>query len=600
MSIAVKITRSIGYSFSLAWRSAKMELSILIILQLLSGLAPLALLSITQSLVNRVVQLITEGNTLEKVILLFLAQILIVYALYVFQHISTILDKRIKNAMGEKVNFSIFNKSNKIPYIYFENPETQNFLQRISSSQSKLLNTIFESTSLIKNIFSVFSVLAFLLTKHWIFVLVLFLGMLPLFFVEMKFGKKRFELIKFLTPTGRLESYISDLLTQRDSIKEVRLFSLSDYLMKKWSINYRSYVEEELKVTINNSKFSLIAEFFLVLTYAISGVVVIFFINVGRFKVGSFVAILQAIQSIQDSLSAASRNFSTIYESALYIEDYRIFLSLEEELIEQRGDNNRIGNIESIEVKNLTFTYPGFRDPVLKNNTFNILKGKKVAIVGSNGSGKTTLIKCLTGLFDASQGEILVNGKNIKYIDKKDYLRKVSVLFQDFQKYNFSVRENIGFGNTDKLNDLNELIKPSQVTGIHNFIHQLEDKYDSILGRLFSGGQDLSGGQWQKIALARCLLRSGDFIILDEPTSSLDPISEVNIIKNLLDNTPDQSLLLVTHRMSFTHLLDEIIVLKEGVIVERGSHLELMEQEGEYYDLYNAQSKLNSRKGVLV
>jgi ATP-binding cassette, subfamily B, bacterial len=600
LSITTKISRSIGYSFSLAWKSAKIELSILIFLQLLSGFAPLALLAITQSLVNSVVQLITVGNNLEKVITLFLAQILIVYALYVFQHISTVLDKRIKNVMGETVNTSIFNKSNRIPYINFENPETQNFLQRISSSQSKLLNTIFESTSLIKNIISVLSVLAFLLTKHWIFVVILFLGMLPLFIVEMVFGKKRFELIKFLTPTGRLESYISDLLTQRDSIKEIRLFSLSDYLMNKWRSNYRSYVNEELKVTINNSKFSLIAEFFLVLTYAISGIVVILFINVGRFKVGSFVAILQAIQSIQDSLSATSRNISTIYESALYIEDYRNFLNLEEEMIEQRNDNNDIQNIESIEVRNLTFTYPGIREPALKDISFNISKGKKVAIVGSNGSGKTTLIKCLTGLFEAIQGQILVNGKNVKYINKKNYLRKISVLFQDFQKYNFSVRENIGFGNTEKLHELDEIVKPSQVTGIHSFIDTLDNKYDSILGRLFSGGQDLSGGQWQKIALTRSLLRSGDFLILDEPTSSLDPISEVNIIKNLLDKTQNQSLLLVTHRMSFTHLLDEIIVLKHGVIVERGSHFELMKQEGEYYDLYNAQSRLNSKEGVSV
>ena len=385
------IFKGIGYSFYLGWKVAKVELIILTILQILSGLSPLALLWITQSLINNVVQLITENNNLYSVIGLFILQISIVYCLYIFQNLNNILDKKIKNQMGIEVNQTIFKKTDRLPFIFFEDPETQNFLQRISSSQSQILNTIFESTSLVKNFLSLASVFIFLFSKHWIFPVILIAGVLPLFYIEMLFGKRRFELIKFLTPTGRLESYISDLLTKRDSIKEVKLFSLSDFLIDKWKFNYNSYVQKELKLVINKSKINLVAEFILVFTYAISGIIVVFFISSGKFMVGSFVAILQAVQSIQDSMSAVTRNISTLYESSLYIRDYKAFLRLEERRAQL---NYKCETIENMKVQNLTFTYPGFDLPAIKNISFEIPKGKKVAIVGANGSGKTTLIKC--------------------------------------------------------------------------------------------------------------------------------------------------------------------------------------------------------------
>ncbi|MEW4305601.1 ABC transporter ATP-binding protein [Rossellomorea marisflavi] len=598
MNTIANIGRSVTYAYKLGWKYTKFELSTLLVLQIISGLAPLALLSITQKLVNGVVNLISDGEGVKNVIILFLLQIFIVYVLYVFQHLNIILDKKVKNVIGEKVSETIFDKSNKIPFIHFENPETQNFLQRISSSQSQLLSSILESSELLKNIISVVSVLGFLVSKHWSFIVILFLGMVPLLLVEMVFGKKRYELVKFLTPTGRMESYIGNLLTERDSIKEVRLFALFKYLTKKWRSNYRSYVGQELKVTVQNSKFGLLAEFFLILTYTATGILVIYFITIGRFMVGSFVAILQAIQTIQDQLSACTRNLSALYENALFIEDYRSFLSLDEER-QMTNEQALSSPVEKVEVKNLSFTYPTFDKPVLHDISFDISKGKKMAIIGSNGSGKTTLMKCLAGLFSPTKGEILVNGLNLESIPKGHYQDRVSILFQDFQKYSFTAKENIGFGRIDKIDDQDHIINSSKVSGMHDYIGELNGRYDAMLGRLFEGGQDLSGGQWQKIGLARALFRSGDFLILDEPTSSLDPISEVNIIKKLLNDAKDESILFVTHRLNFTHLLDEIIVMKEGSIIERGTHDELMDRGGEYFDLYHAQLMLNQREEVL-
>ena len=227
----------------------------------------------------------------------------------------------------------------------------------------------------------------------------------------------------------------------------------------------------------------------------------------------------------------------------------------------------------------------------MKDINLTITPGKKIAIIGENGSGKTTLIKCLTGLYETDSSMIHVNGMPLNKIDLNKYFKKISILFQDFNRFEFTVRENIGFGNLEDLADTEKLKEVIKRVGLENYIKSLPNQYDSRLGRFFDGGNELSGGQWQKIAIARCLFRECDLIVLDEPTSALDPKSEVEIMEEFFRYSSDKAVIFITHRLGAAWLADEIIVMERGRIAERGTHQELLHLDGIYKELFVSQSK---------
>lgn len=319
-----------------------------------------------------------------------------------------------------------------------------------------------------------------------------------------------------------------------------------------------------------------------------------------KLAAGTFVAVLQAVQNIQSGFQDLTRECSSLYETSLYVDEMRAFQKREEEIHEQTEEGaslRKIECIQSITLENLSFTYPNMKTPAIEHIHFHINKGERIALVGDNGSGKTTLIKCLTGLYDPDQPNMQkVNGESISTIHKKSYHARMAVLFQDFMKYEFTVKENIGFGRIDHMDEGERMISAARQAGIEKRIHQMEEMYDAQLGRFFEEGHELSGGQWQKLAMARTFFRESDFIILDEPTSALDPLSEISLIRKLFDHTQDQGVLFITHRMGAARLADRIIVMKDGAFVEEGNHDELMVLNGEYKRLYEAQSQLFQQK----
>ncbi|MEH7538111.1 ATP-binding cassette domain-containing protein, partial [Bacillus toyonensis] len=289
------------------------------------------------------------------------------------------------------------------------------------------------------------------------------------------------------------------------------------------------------------------------------------------------------------SLSSLIRSISNIYENLLYVKEFSSFISLPE--IDDVEDKEEIHGIQEISVQKLNFTYPNQDIQILEGINLTITPGKKIAIIGENGSGKTTLIKCLTGLYETDSSMIHVNGMPLNKIDLNKYFKKISVLFQDFNRFEFTVRENIGFGNLEELANTEKLKEVIKRVGLENHIKSLPNQHDSRLGRFFDGGNELSGGQWQKIAIARCLFRECDLIVLDEPTSALDPKSEVEIMEEFFQYSSDKAVIFITHRLGAAWLADEIIVMERGRIAERGTHQELLHLDGIYKELFVSQSK---------
>ncbi|MEK5175383.1 ABC transporter ATP-binding protein [Heyndrickxia sp. FSL W8-0496] len=598
MQIFLGLFKGIGFSYKLVWVNNKSYLFFMAFIKVITGLIPVTLIYLTQKLINEVVGLFSKESSYSSVFFLFSLQIGIILFSYFLQYLSIINEKKVTIVIGKIINISIFEKINKISFINFEKPATYNKIQRLSSNQSSVLNVVEESSSLIRDLITVSSILFFLIAQHWAFILILFVGILPLFFIEMSYGNKRFELAKFLTPFGRLESYIAGLLNNRDSLKEIKLFGTGKYLISKWEENYQLFAKNELSLLKKQGILTLVAQFLLITTYALSGILVLLLISSGKLLVGSFVSVLQAVQNIQESLSNISRNIAKIYESSLFIEEYREFMEIEE--FNEGHHGSIINHIEAIQIRDLAFTYPDELKPAIQNISIDIPLGKKIAIIGENGSGKTTLTKCISGLYEVSTGMISINGMDMNHINKNSFHKKISILFQDYEKYNFTVKENIGFGNIDNIENAEEIQLAAIRTGIHSKVEKFSKQYETILGRLFDGGLELSGGQWQKLALSRSLFRETDLIILDEPTSSLDPISEIEILQQLFKQTPDKSMIFITHRLGTAYLADEILVMKNGEIIERGSHSDLLSHRGQYYEMYTSQSQLYEKEGLVL
>ena len=250
-----------------------------------------------------------------------------------------------------------------------------------------------------------------------------------------------------------------------------------------------------------------------------------------------------------------------------------------------------IDEINTIEFKNVYFKYPTRKTWALENVSFSIRKGDILAIVGENGSGKTTLIKLLNGLYDDYKGNILINGIEIKTINKDSLRLSLATLFQDYNKYQFTIKDNIGFGSINRLNDDDKIRESAYKGGAENFINQLPNNYNQQVGYWFEGGTQLSGGQWQKLGLSRLFMKDADCLILDEPTASLDSFSELEIFKQLYKNSKDKINIIITHRFINANFTNKIMVLKSGKIIEKGTHEELLKKEGFYKSMYDIQSK---------
>ncbi|MEH7221860.1 ABC transporter ATP-binding protein [Bacillus toyonensis] len=577
------------YSASVFWRSCKSHLIFLVFIRVIEGFIPVINIFLFERLINEAARFINHSGNLEQVFVYLACQLVTFLLQYILEHLSIINDKYINQKIGLHIKEITFNKMEKLAYIHFENPEFQNKLQMISGIDQRIVNNVTSSSNLLKECITLISILVYLINIHWVLVVILFVGIIPLFIIEIKNGSSKYELMRNLTPVNREMFYISNLLYRRESVKELRLFQITSFLIKKWRQKYEENNLEEINLLKKQTVWLFASEIILVLVYALTSAFLLYLMKLGRVLVGSLVAVLQAIQNIQASLNSLIRSISNIYENLLYVKEFSSFISLPE--IDEVEDKEEIHSIQEISVQQLNFTYPNQGRKTLKDVNLKITPGKKIAIIGENGSGKTTLIKCLTGLYDTDSSMIHVNGMPLNKIDLNKYFKKISVLFQDFNRFEFTVRENIGFGNLEDLADTEKLKEVIKRVGLENHIKSLPNQYDSRLGRFFDGGNELSGGQWQKIAIARCLFRECDLIVLDEPTSALDPKSEVEIMEEFFRYSSDKAVIFITHRLGAAWLADEIIVMERGRIAERGTHQELLHLDGIYKELFVSQSK---------
>ncbi|MBO0588351.1 MULTISPECIES: ABC transporter ATP-binding protein [unclassified Sporosarcina] len=567
----------------------------LIFLAAIQGFMPVMIIVLTQKLIDELMKMINEGTNFNNVAIIFLIQICLSLVSYFIIQISAIVSEKLSIDVKLNVKQEVIQLFYSMKYKHFEDPSIYNIIDRIKNIDAELVICFKSSIELIRNICTFITILIYLAQISWLFIFLVTFCIIPLYIIQFKLTKEKYLMNRHLTEYSRKEYYISNLFQKKETLKELKLLNLGDYLLNKWKQNLLYESKKKIGLLIKESRYRFIPEMILSISVVISGLLCIYFIKIGKISIGSFVAVLQSIQSFQDTLESTSVTISNLYSNSLILDEYHQF-KLRFSTDKDSRKKIKIEEIKQLRVESLSFQYPSNQNKSLKNINFEITKGKKIVIVGPNGSGKTSLIKCLVGLLDPSEGQVFINNHKLQDLDKDIFYSKLSVLFQDYVQYYFSVRDNIGMGNIRDIENQEKIEQAANSAGISDFIEQLPDKYETVLGKYFNKSQDLSGGQWQKIAIARLLIKNSDLLILDEPTSSLDPNSELQVLKEIFDHIENKSLIIISHRLGIAPFADEILYLKDGEIIEQGSHSYLMGIDKDYANLFREQAKLYTQK----
>ena len=511
--------------------------------------------------------------------------------------IGALVNKEESRRIADHMHDVIHKKAIKVGLEYYENPAYQNTLHRAQEDATfRPIIIVNSMATILQNTISLFGVAWLLLVFKWPIFVLLISAVIPEMVVRFVFSSKEYLNERSYTEKERHALYYHWLLVGREHAKEIRLFDLGHIIIERFRRIRTELRNIRLSLDKKNAFYSSIAHicttlfvfaaYFWVTREALLGIITI----------GSFVMFYQAFQKGQMFLQGLFNGVARLYENNLFLSNLYEFLDIEDTLNsspkykKQQIPENTTRNCR-LEIRNVCFQYPSTSKHILNNLSMTIKPGEVAALVGENGSGKTTLVKLICRLYDVSSGSISINGVDIRSLDPKDLRSKIGVIFQDYPHYNLSVRDNIYFGDINKPPDSLHIKQSAEQAGATNIIKALPSEYDTILGRMFEDGIELSEGQWQKIALARAFFRDSHMIILDEPTSSIDPKSEYELFQRFKEILNGRTSLLISHRMSTVRMADKIFVMNEGYIVESGTHEQLMSADGIYADLFKTQAK---------
>lgn len=494
---------------------------------------------------------------------------------------------KIDSKVGMQLGIELGEKGGRLSLIQYEDVEINNRLKR---AQDCIEHGRFSDLSL-----SVFNILAevlkvgstlFILARFSpLLALVSLLSVVPYFVVRLIRGKEFYELKKYQAAGERRRNYLYDLFGDKRVVKELRIFGIESYIEEKL-YQTRDAMNQELWDFKKRDICSfLLCEILCKCGYVLSIIIAILLLLNHRLDFGMLAASLVAFTSFQLAAKYFLISLGRIPECAAFVRDYYDFIDIDEDV---HGTEKFEPNFDKINVKNVCFAYPNTDHLTISDISLDIKKNESIAIVGNNGSGKTTLVKLQTDLYKVQEGEILYGTQNIKDLETKEFYQNVSIVSQDFVKYEMTLQENIGIsdwkqmGNTDKIQELLKQMDLPELSEV--------DTLNTLLGSEFDG-RDLSIGQWQKLAIARGMFKESSIIVLDEPTAALDPIMETTILKMFLQIAKEKTAIIVSHRIGICREVDKIIVMKKGKVVEIGNHDELLAKKGEYYQLYKMQQK---------
>jgi ATP-binding cassette, subfamily B, bacterial len=570
------------------WESSKKFAIIQLILLIAIALLPLLSFVLIKNIIDL---LATHGGTdfsVFKTTLIVLAAILIINS--IAQNMSSFIGEMQEQLITNYFSSKIQAHSVTLDVSYYDNPDFHKTLHRAQEEAAFRPTMILQGVvGLVESSFTVASVGVLLFYQHWAIVLVLLFTAVPAVFVKIHYSRKLFEIQDKNFSIDIKSWYLNWVLTKPSFAKEVRIFNFGKQLRERFKdlrtqlYKARYFVHWHLAISSSIVNIVESIAFLTALSYTI------YLASIGTVSIGALVMYYQIFQKGQSSLQVFLRSLVKLYHNQQFIEYIYNFLHIKSNMSRSEPHAAPPPYIEQVSIKNLGFSYPNTEKPALKNVNVTMERGQVIALVGENGSGKTTFIKLLCRLYDINKGQILVNGVNIKQYDIGEWRQRITVIFQDFMRYEFSASDNIAISDVHKPLDHDAIKSATEKTTADEFISYLPKGIDTKLGKEYEDGAELSGGQWQKIALARAFYKDADIIVLDEPTSAIDPLSEHEIFSQLKDMAQGKILILITHRLYNLKMADSILVFDKGELLETGSHDELIEQEGKYFQMFEKQ-----------
>ena len=577
----------------LVWTTSRRLTFIMATLTIIAGVLPAAIAYVGKLIVDGVVAAMaaTEPDT-AQVLTYVVMEAGIVALLAACQRGISASESLLRAQLGHRVNVMILDKALTLPLQSFEDSEFYDKLTRARrEASSRPLSLVKRTFGLAQNGISLVSYAVLLYAfSPWAVVILIFAG-LPSFFAEAKFSGDAFRLFRWRSPDSRMQIYLETLIAREDSVKEVKLYQLGPRFLKRYRDIFKRLFREDRRLTLRRDSWGFLLG--LISTAAFYGAYVWIVLSTigGAITLGAMTMYLMLFRQGQSAVAASLTAISGMYEDNLYLSNLYEYLS---HPVPPDAGEASYGPDPSrgLEFRNVSFSYPGSAEKALDNINLSITPGQSLALVGENGSGKTTLIKLLTRLYSPSEGEILLDGLNLDEWELNALHQRVGVIFQDFGRYQFSVGENIGAGDVRFIEDESRWENAAATGMAAPFIDSMPEGYHTQLGRWFKGGRELSGGQWQKIALSRAFMRSeADILILDEPTAAMDAASEAAIFDHFRGASKDKITILISHRFSTVRAADKIIVIQEGAITEQGDHDSLMAEDGQYAHLFRLQAK---------
>jgi ATP-binding cassette, subfamily B, bacterial len=579
-------------ALNLVWNTSKQLTIALAILALIGGLLPGSIAYIGKLIVDSVVFANRSGLMIDRqnalgYVALEAVQIILLAA---SQKGLVVCQSLLRVLLAQRVNELILEKALTLDLVHFEDSE---FYDKMSQARSQASS---RPLSLINRTFGLGQSALTLLTFSgllWQFsgwaVLVLIAAAIPSFIAETRFSAHAFRLFRWRSPETRQQHYLETLLAREDYAKEVQLYQLGDMLLKRYREIFHRLYQEDRNLTITKGIWGyLLGLLSTGAFYAAYAWMVIAAIS-GAITLGEMTMYLVVFRQGQATFTSALTSIGGMYEDNLYLANLYEFL--EQPMPQSQGKITQGISLDGIRFEQVSFSYPGSQQAVLNNISLHLPLGEKLAIVGENGSGKTTLIKLLTRLYIPSSGRILLDGVDLNDWDIDALRRRIGVIFQNFVQYQFTAGENVGVGDVEHLNNQTEWETAANKGMAKPFIDALPQGFDTQLGKWFKDGQELSGGQWQKIALSRAFMRSdADILILDEPTAAMDAEAEMNIFNHFGSLTQDKMVVLISHRFSTVRMADKIVVMAGGEIIEQGSHEQLLAGKGRYAHLFSLQA----------
>lgn len=559
---------------------------------IISSITPTIQVLVEAYFLDTVIKVIQSGKNYASAISAVVALIVLLFYGFLSPVYIKLVEVNLENNLRKKFRTALLRKKSLLPYKYMENSKKLDLIERVTKEpEIQMKNIYMDTMGLQKLIIKTVGILIILISKMWWITLIITAVSIPLFRLSMKSGRANYEAGVEVTKVSRTYNYLRDILIDRSTAHERALFGYGNKVNKMWIAHY----EKARKIQLNTEKKWFIKMKAGGVIAAIICIMVLFPLmyaaKVGTITIGLFISLVNAIFDLVQTMSwELTAQMDKLAKNKEYMREYGEFENLETETVSEDKQDESF-HLDSVEFRKVSFRYPTGEDYVLKNVSFRIENGKHYSFVGKNGSGKTTITKLLTGLYTDYDGEILVNNKSLREYSRQELNRLYAVVFQDFAKYSISLRDNIAIGDVKNIEETDMERRIYDVIKLLDLedVCKSKDGINMHLGKIRKDGVDLSGGQWQRIAMARGVINSAPLKILDEPTAALDPVSESNIYKKFEQISKDRTTIFISHRLGSTQLADKIFVLDNGTIAEEGDHDTLMNLNGLYYDMYNKQ-----------